>query len=174
MKKLTSIFFFIFVALSAFSQARDIFRPAPAPHLGQPLMVERIALINGRTIAYDACTSTADAPGNGWVCMGKGTIYSINGVRQTGDAQFWFWFCCPNCRTINCSSDTNREHDQPTINPRPRTYRAYCRHNNVQPCGIGFSLCRCYIARRCAHGLPYVFRSWRNSRDKRSLSLGYP
>lgn len=49
-------------------------------------------LEDGRIVAYDICCRDKSHVDDAlYRLLGKGTVYSINGVRQTNNHTFWFW-----------------------------------------------------------------------------------
>jgi hypothetical protein len=55
-------------------------------------IVREALLEDGRIVEYDVCSRDKQAfSGLKYRILGKGTTYSINGVRQTDNNPKWFW-----------------------------------------------------------------------------------
>lgn len=57
------------------------------------LLEPRLALLDdGQIVPYDACSQKEYEPSyNNVVYLGRGTIWSIHGVKQTGTTIYHFW-----------------------------------------------------------------------------------
>ena len=50
-------------------------------------------LEGGERVRYDACSSKGESAYDEWPFkyIGKGKIYSVDGVKQSGEGTFWFF-----------------------------------------------------------------------------------
>ncbi len=56
----------------------------------------RIAKIDEQEVRYSACSEKRETyqwqeENSGWVYLGKGAIWTINGIKQNSDTEYHFW-----------------------------------------------------------------------------------